>query len=141
MVGMEPGPDGAGGDLLRELIHLATAPERVVRHEWQAGDAVLYDNRVLMHSATWFDAELARREMWRLTIHTPAGPGPGFDTSELPSWEINRWGDQGQQGGTVAAAAEGPPDAADAAPEPAGRAVVLLLPSATVRGHSCGGCT
>lgn len=90
VVGMEPGPDGAGGDFLREMIHFATAPERVVRHHWQAGDAVLYDNRVLMHSATWFDAELARREMWRLTIHTPAGPGTGFDTTKRPSWEVDR---------------------------------------------------
>lgn len=86
VVGMEPGPDGAGGRYNAELIRHATKEEGVVRHEWQPGDAVLYDNRVLMHAATWFDKELARREMWRLTIHTPAGPGPEL-AGERPSWE------------------------------------------------------
>lgn len=97
VIGMQPGPDGAGGAFLRELIHFATAPERVVRHQWRAGDAVLYDNRVLMHSATWFDSELARREMWRLTIHTPAGPGKGLATTGRPSWEVDRWGSDPKQ--------------------------------------------
>ena len=46
VVGMEPGPDGAGGAWMGEHIHRATDPSRVYRHAWQAGDAVLYDNRV-----------------------------------------------------------------------------------------------
>ena len=51
VVGMEPGPDGAGGRYNASLLHHATDPKRVVRHAWQAGDAVLYDNRVVRTQA------------------------------------------------------------------------------------------
>ena len=88
VVGMEPGPDGAGGAWMGEHIHRATDPSRVYRHAWQAGDAVLYDNRVLMHAASWFDPKEQQREMWRLTVITPDGPGPEYaDLAEkAPSW-------------------------------------------------------
>ena len=52
IVGLEPGPDGEGGRVLRELMTHATDPRFVYAHEWSAGDLVLYDNRCLMHAAT-----------------------------------------------------------------------------------------
>ena len=52
IVGLEPGPDGEGGRVLRELMTHATDPRFVYAHEWAAGDLVLYDNRCLMHAAT-----------------------------------------------------------------------------------------
>ena len=56
-VGMEPGPDGEGAKLLYELMSHYTKPEYVYAHEWDKGDLVIYDNRTLIHAATWFDAE------------------------------------------------------------------------------------
>ena len=38
--------------LLDELNTFACQPPRVYHHHWQAGDAVLWDNRCLMHQAT-----------------------------------------------------------------------------------------
>ena len=84
IAGMEPGPDGAGADVLRGLVSHATQPRFVYAHEWSVGDCVLYDNRSLLHAATWFDEGAARREMWRLTV--TGNPGPEFD-EEVPSWQ------------------------------------------------------
>ena len=56
---METGPDGAGAELLRSLMRHTTAPRFVYRHVWQPEDTVMYDNRCLMHCATWFDPAAA----------------------------------------------------------------------------------
>ena len=64
--------------LLRLCHSHATQPERVVRWRWEAGDAVLWDNRSTMHYASADYAE--RRIMHRVTIegtvprgaHSPA---------------------------------------------------------------------
>ena len=42
--GLEPGPDGEGAKLLRQLLTHATRPEFVYIHEWQPGDLVIADN-------------------------------------------------------------------------------------------------
>ncbi|MEL0020549.1 MAG: TauD/TfdA family dioxygenase [Rickettsiales bacterium] len=82
-VGMEPGPDGAGGKLLYELMAHFTRPEFVYAHEWDAGDLVIYDNRTLIHAATWFDAEEHQRLMWRTTVS--GNPGAAY-AGEAKSW-------------------------------------------------------
>lgn len=48
-----PGLDAAESEtLLDQLIDFATADEaRVYQHQWRAGDAVIWDNRCLMHRA------------------------------------------------------------------------------------------
>lgn len=81
--GMEPGPDGAGGKLLQELMSHATQPRFVCVHEWDAGDLVIWDNRCLMHAATWFDAERLERVMWRTTVS--GNPGTVY-AGERKSW-------------------------------------------------------
>jgi alpha-ketoglutarate-dependent taurine dioxygenase len=46
----------ASETLLDELMDFATgAPERVYQHQWQAGDAVIWDNRCLLHRACDWD--------------------------------------------------------------------------------------
>ena len=46
----------------------ATRPERVYRHVWRVGDAVLWDNRRTLHAATPFDLGRYRRLMHRTTL-------------------------------------------------------------------------
>jgi taurine dioxygenase len=82
-VGMAPGPHGDGGALLYELMSHITRPEFVYVHEWTKGDLVVWDNRCLVHAATWFDAEHEKRVMWRTTVS--GNPGPAY-AGEAKSW-------------------------------------------------------
>jgi taurine dioxygenase len=83
IAGMEPGPQGAGGALLRELMTHMTQPQFVYVHEWTAGDLVVWDNRCLVHAATWFDVEKYGRVMWRTTVS--GNPGALY-AGESKSW-------------------------------------------------------
>ncbi|MCC7276504.1 MAG: TauD/TfdA family dioxygenase [Alphaproteobacteria bacterium] len=83
LVGMQPGPDGDGAALLYELMTHLTRPEFVYVHEWDAGDIVVWDNRSLAHTATWFDADVHPRLMWRTTVR--GNPGKEYD-GERRSW-------------------------------------------------------
>ncbi|MEM7405326.1 MAG: TauD/TfdA family dioxygenase [Pseudomonadota bacterium] len=82
-IGMEPGPEGEGAQLLYELMAHYTRSEFVYAHEWNEGDLLIYDNRSMIHSATWYDAERHHREMWRTTVH--GNPGPEY-AGESKSW-------------------------------------------------------
>jgi taurine dioxygenase len=82
-VGLEPGPRGDGADLLDELMTHMTRPEFVYVHEWDSGDLVVWDNRCLVHAATWFDAAIHERLMWRTTVH--GNPGAAY-AGERKSW-------------------------------------------------------
>jgi alpha-ketoglutarate-dependent taurine dioxygenase len=53
--------------LLRELIDFACQPPRIYHHAWMPGDAVVWDNRCLMHQATPWDMT-QRRIMWHSRI-------------------------------------------------------------------------
>jgi taurine dioxygenase len=61
------GIDAAGAALLDEIYEAVLRPEFVYRHDWQPGDAVLWDNGVTMHRREPFDPE-ARRLLKRTTI-------------------------------------------------------------------------
>ena len=82
-VGMEPGPDGEGGKLLYELMRRYTQPEFVYVHNWENDNLVIWDNRCLVHAATWFDADKHERVMWRTTVH--GNPGEEY-LGEKKSW-------------------------------------------------------
>jgi taurine dioxygenase len=82
-VGMEPGPNGDGARLLDELMSHLTQPKFIYVHEWSPGDLVVWDNRCLVHAATWFDAERLERVMWRTTVH--GNPGTLY-AGERKSW-------------------------------------------------------
>jgi len=81
--GMQPGPHGDGAELLFELMTHMTRPDFVYVHEWTRGDLVVWDNRCLVHAATWFDAETEARLMWRTTVS--GNPGPIY-AGERRSW-------------------------------------------------------
>jgi alpha-ketoglutarate-dependent taurine dioxygenase len=61
-------PAAEGEELIRHLQEFAVQSERVYRHRWRPGDAVLWDNRCAQHCATPFDDEKYRRHMHRTTI-------------------------------------------------------------------------
>jgi taurine dioxygenase len=82
-VGMEAGPYGDGARLLDELMSHYTRPEFVYVHEWTQGDVLVWDNRCLVHTATWYDAEKEQRMMWRTTVR--GNPGVLY-AGEARSW-------------------------------------------------------
>ncbi|MEM7541374.1 MAG: TauD/TfdA family dioxygenase [Pseudomonadota bacterium] len=53
--------------LLKELVEFACQPPRVYHHDWQVGDALVWDNRRLMHQATPWPMDQAR-VMWHSRI-------------------------------------------------------------------------
>lgn len=59
--------------LLNELREFSTQSLFVYRHQWRAGDAILWDNRCTMHRASVFEAKLGRRLCYRTMI---AGDAP-----------------------------------------------------------------
>jgi alpha-ketoglutarate-dependent taurine dioxygenase len=63
-----PGLEQAESDaLIHELVDFACRPPRIYHHDWTAGDAVVWDNRCLMHQATPWDMT-QRRIMWHSRI-------------------------------------------------------------------------
>jgi alpha-ketoglutarate-dependent taurine dioxygenase len=64
IVGMDP---DESEQLLDHLNEWACQPPRIYFHQWEAGDAVIWDNRRLMHRATPFDMTEPRR-MWHTRI-------------------------------------------------------------------------
>jgi len=83
IAGMETGPDGEGAKLLRMLATHTTQRRFTYTHEWTEGDLIIYDNRNLLHSGTWYDAERHIRVMWRTTVR--GNPDPAYE-GETYSW-------------------------------------------------------
>lgn len=83
IVGLGKGPDSEGADLVHELMHHLTGPGFTYAQDWDDGDMIIWDNRCLVHAATWFDADQHRRLMWRTTVR--GNPGREYD-GEARSW-------------------------------------------------------
>ena len=83
IAGLQPGVHGNGARLLETLMAHATQPRFVYVHEWTRGDLVVWDNRCLIHAATWFDADNLQRLMWRTTVS--GNPGALYH-GERKSW-------------------------------------------------------
>lgn len=87
-VGLQPGPHGEGAALLDELMTHLTRPEFVYVHEWTVGDVLVWDNRCLVHTATWYDADKEQRMMWRTTVRgNPGALYAGEERSWMPRKE------------------------------------------------------
>jgi len=56
-----------GRALLDELLARATTPDRVYRHHWSVGDAVIWDNTGVLHRAIPYDPS-SPRELLRTTV-------------------------------------------------------------------------
>src|SRR5258708_3772928 len=61
-------PAEEGRELATYLQEFAHQPRFVYRHQWRKGDAVLWDNRCVQHSATPFDETRYVRLMHRTTL-------------------------------------------------------------------------
>ena len=63
------GIDGWSRIKAREFIHALTAhttqPQFQYRHRWQVGDAVLIDNRRVLHAGTYYDMDRSQRLLHR----------------------------------------------------------------------------
>lgn len=64
VVGM---PADEGRRLLNRLLEFATQPQFVLRHHWQPGDLVIWDNTGMLHRAIPYEAT-SRRLMHRTTL-------------------------------------------------------------------------
>ena len=72
-------------DHLLALLHAhTTQPELTLRHRWQPGDVVLWDNRATMHYAI-DDYGTAERRMRRVTIRGSEPTGPSGFVSHVAS--------------------------------------------------------
>jgi alpha-ketoglutarate-dependent taurine dioxygenase len=58
---------GESERFLQSLVDFACQPPRVYHHDWTAGDAVIWDNRCLLHQATPWDMT-EPRVMWHSRI-------------------------------------------------------------------------
>jgi len=58
---------GESERFLQSLVDFACRPPRVYHHDWTAGDAVIWDNRCLLHQATPWDMT-EPRVMWHSRI-------------------------------------------------------------------------
>ena len=68
-------PLDEGRALLRALLDHVTQAPFVYRHEWEAGDLVIWDNRCVLHRATPYDTTRHKRLMQRTTVSgDPAEP-------------------------------------------------------------------
>jgi alpha-ketoglutarate-dependent taurine dioxygenase len=56
-----------GRALLADLLERATAPERVLRHDWTVGDVVIWDNRGVIHRSCPYESS-SPRELHRATV-------------------------------------------------------------------------
>lgn len=72
-------PDSEGRELIAELQTFATQPQFVYRHTWRARDALLWDNRCMLHCALGFDDTRYERHMLRTTLE---GDLPYFDSGK-----------------------------------------------------------
>lgn len=57
-----------GKAILWELAQRAEQPEFMLSHAWREGDVIVWDNRAVLHRATYYDAVKHRRLMQRTTI-------------------------------------------------------------------------
>jgi alpha-ketoglutarate-dependent taurine dioxygenase len=71
-----------GRDILRLLQHYVTRPENTLRHKWQVGDIVVWDNRSTQHYAADDYGDLARK-LHRVTVAGDVPVGVNGEKSRI----------------------------------------------------------
>ncbi len=67
-VGISGLPTEEALGIVKGLFDRITDEQHVHRHKWSVGDLVIWDNRTLLHSASWFDPERYQRRMLRTCV-------------------------------------------------------------------------
>ena len=67
-IGLVGWPEARARAFIRELTAHACQPAYQYRHRWRVGDAVLWDNRRVLHAGTFYNLETERRLMHRTTF-------------------------------------------------------------------------
>jgi alpha-ketoglutarate-dependent taurine dioxygenase len=57
-----------GRALIEELNRLAVHPDLTYPHRWSSGQLLVWDNRCLLHRATYYDPAIERRVIRRCTV-------------------------------------------------------------------------
>jgi alpha-ketoglutarate-dependent taurine dioxygenase len=65
--------------LLDQLLDFACHPPRVLRHHWQPGDLVIWDNRCVLHRARPYDPRVPR-----VMHHTRIAGDPATESGLRP---------------------------------------------------------
>ncbi len=58
--------------LIERLMKEATRPESIYRHRWREGDAVMWDNRCVLHRGCGYDADRFRRRLHQTRVRCPS---------------------------------------------------------------------
>ncbi len=66
-IGIDDWPAAKAQQYIERLTAIATREENVYVHRWTVGDAVLWDNRRVLHAGGAYDVHKHRREMHRTT--------------------------------------------------------------------------
>lgn len=69
-------PEATGKALLWELAQRAEQPEFMFSHAWREGDVIVWDNRAVLHRATYYDSDKYKRLMQRTTVSGDAPTVP-----------------------------------------------------------------
>ena len=70
--------DADAKPLIKSLIDEITRPESVYRHQWKAGDLMIWDNHCIVHRGCGYDADKYRRRMHQTRVRCD-GPSLGED--------------------------------------------------------------
>lgn len=54
--------------MINQLMEEITRPQSVYRHQWKAGDVVIWDNRCVLHRGCDYDADMYRRRMHQTRV-------------------------------------------------------------------------
>ena len=67
-IGIVGWPEAKAREFIRDLTAHSTQEKYLYRHLWQQGDAVLWDNRRVLHAGTTYDVKRHRRLLHRTTL-------------------------------------------------------------------------
>jgi alpha-ketoglutarate-dependent taurine dioxygenase len=67
-IGIVGWPEDRARAFIRQLTAHACQPAYQYRHHWRVGDAVLWDNRRVLHAGTFYNIDTERRLMHRTTF-------------------------------------------------------------------------
>jgi alpha-ketoglutarate-dependent taurine dioxygenase len=67
-IGIVGWPEARSREFIRQLTTHACQPAYQYRHRWQVGDAVLWDNRRVLHAGTFYNITTETRLMHRTTF-------------------------------------------------------------------------